>query len=62
MDLAAAVEFDAAAAHRNLQAVRPGMVVFEVSAKTGQGLDRWLEFLTACQKPGRPAGPESDSR
>lgn len=61
MDLAAAVEFDAAAAHRNLQAVRPGMTVFEVSAKTGQGLDRWLQFLTACQRPGRRVVPESGS-
>src|SRR5947209_9268172 len=29
-DLAAAVEFDAAAAHRSIQAVRPGMPAFEV--------------------------------
>src|SRR5262249_31655388 len=34
VDLAGAVEFDAAAAHRNIRAVRPGMDVFEVSAKT----------------------------
>src|SRR3982751_102276 len=33
MDLAAAVEFDLAAARRNIEAVRPGMRVFEVSAK-----------------------------
>jgi hydrogenase nickel incorporation protein HypB len=45
MDLASAVEFDAAAAHRNIQAVRPGMEIFEVSAKTGQGMDRWMSFL-----------------
>ncbi|HZV07032.1 MAG TPA: hydrogenase nickel incorporation protein HypB [Gemmataceae bacterium] len=45
MDLAAAVEFDAVAAHRNIQAVRPGMETFEVSAKSGQGMDRWLNFL-----------------
>jgi hydrogenase nickel incorporation protein HypB len=47
MDLAAAVEFDATAAHRNIQAVRPGMQVFEVSAKTGQGMEQWLRYLTA---------------
>jgi hydrogenase nickel incorporation protein HypB len=47
MDLAAAVEFDATAAHRNIQAVRPGIETFEVSAKTGQGMDRWLNFLVA---------------
>ena len=46
MDLAAAVEFDAAAAHRSIQAVRPGMEVFEVSSKTGEGaLEQWLQFL-----------------
>jgi hydrogenase nickel incorporation protein HypB len=44
-DLASATEFDRAAAHRNIQSVRPGMRVFEVSAKTGEGMDRWLSFL-----------------
>ncbi len=46
-DLAAAAEFDAAAAHRSIQAVRPGLEVFEVSAKTGAGLGPWLDFLLA---------------
>jgi hydrogenase nickel incorporation protein HypB len=45
IDLAAAVEFDSGAAHDNIQAVRPGMQVFEVSAKTGVGLEGWLHFL-----------------
>lgn len=45
MDLAAAVEFDSAAAHDNIQAIRPGMRVFEVSAKTGAGMDELLQFL-----------------
>lgn len=45
MDLAAAVEFDAAAAQRSIQAVRPGMETFEVSAKTGQGMEDFLDFL-----------------
>jgi hydrogenase nickel incorporation protein HypB len=45
MDLATAVEFDRPAAHRNIQSVRPGMQVFEVSAKTGQGMEEWLGFL-----------------
>jgi hydrogenase nickel incorporation protein HypB len=53
MDLAAAVEFDAAAAHRNIQAVRPGMRVFHVSAKTGEGMDEWLHFLRARRAEGR---------
>jgi hydrogenase nickel incorporation protein HypB len=46
-DLAAAVEFDAAAAHRNIQAVRPGMQVFELSAKSGEGMGEWLNYLHA---------------
>ena len=45
IDLAAAVEFDRAAAHRNIESVRPGMQIFELSAKTGQGMDEWLHFL-----------------
>ena len=45
MDLASAVEFDRDAAHRNIQSVRPGMRVFEVSSKTGQGMEEWLGFL-----------------
>lgn len=45
VDLADAVEFDAAAALRSIQAVRPGMEVFEVSSRTGAGMDRCLGFL-----------------
>jgi hydrogenase nickel incorporation protein HypB len=45
MDLAAAVEFDEAAAMANVQAVRPGMQVFKVSSKTGAGMDDYLQFL-----------------
>ena len=51
MDLAAAVEFDDAAARRNIQAVRPGMKIFEVSAKTGQGLKQWTELLEDRRSP-----------
>jgi hydrogenase nickel incorporation protein HypB len=45
MDLAAAVGFDGAAAHRNIQAVRPGIQVWEVSARSGEGMKQWLRFL-----------------
>src|ERR1700752_2869203 len=45
MDLAAAVDFDEAAAIRNVHAVRPGMEVFKISAKTGEGMDDCLQFL-----------------
>ena len=45
VDLAGAVEFDLAAARDNIQRVRPGMQIIEVSAKTGEGMDEWLQFL-----------------
>lgn len=44
-DLTDAVEFDRAAAHDNVQAVRPGMSILEVSAKTGEGMEGWLAYL-----------------
>jgi hydrogenase nickel incorporation protein HypB len=46
IDLAAAVEFDELAANANIQAVRPGMRVFKVSAKTDEGMDNCLQFLS----------------
>jgi hydrogenase nickel incorporation protein HypB len=45
IDLAAAVEFDELAANANIQAVRPAMRVFKVSAKTDEGMDDCLQFL-----------------
>lgn len=47
MDLAVAVEFDAAAAHDNIQSVRPGMRIFQVSAKTGIGMDELVALFAA---------------
>ena len=45
-DLAAAVEFEEDAALANIQAVRPGMPVFRVSARNGDGMDNYLRFIT----------------
>jgi hydrogenase nickel incorporation protein HypB len=45
IDLSAAAEFDRGAALRNVQSVRPGMLVFEVAAKTGEGMDQVVGFL-----------------
>ncbi|HEX4007417.1 MAG TPA: hydrogenase nickel incorporation protein HypB [Acidobacteriaceae bacterium] len=47
VDLAAAVDFDEPAMTANIQAVRPGMPHFLVSAKTGSGMQPYLAFLTA---------------
>jgi hydrogenase nickel incorporation protein HypB len=46
-DLASAVEFDAPAARQNILAVRPGIEILELSAKTGAGMDAWLDRLRA---------------
>jgi hydrogenase nickel incorporation protein HypB len=46
IDLADAVEFNWDAAYGNIQAVRPGMQVFRLSAKTGEGMEGYLQFLS----------------
>src|ERR1700687_3237024 len=56
-DLAAAVEFDEFTANRNIQAVRPGMGILKVSAKTGEGLPEYLGFLKR-----RQLGPQVGQR
>jgi len=47
VDLAEAVEFDDPAMNNNIQSVRPGMPVFRVSAKTGDGMEELLRFLAS---------------
>jgi len=54
MDLAAAVEFDERTVQQNIQAVRPSMEVFKVSAKTGEGMSAYLEFLEQRRASSRP--------
>lgn len=53
MDLAAAAEFDMTAARRNIQSVRPGMHVLEVSSKTGQGMEEGISFLQGQMEASR---------
>ncbi len=45
VDLAEPCEFDREAALKNIQLVRPGMPVFETSAKTGCGVEQWIDHL-----------------
>jgi hydrogenase nickel incorporation protein HypB len=45
IDMAEAAEFDGEAAMRNIEAVRPGMRVIQVSAKSGAGMQQWLEAV-----------------
>jgi hydrogenase nickel incorporation protein HypB len=44
MDMAEAADFDLAAARRNIESVRPGMQIFEVSAKAGSGMPEVFQF------------------
>jgi hydrogenase nickel incorporation protein HypB len=44
-DIAVAIDFDRELLLRNIERVRPGVTVFEVSAKTGEGLDAWDAYL-----------------
>jgi hydrogenase nickel incorporation protein HypB len=60
MDLAEAVEFDACAAHANIQSVRPGMEVIRVSSKSGFGMDDWIAFLTNSRQRLRSSAPLQD--
>lgn len=53
VDLAAAVEFDEALARRNIQAVRPGMHVLKTSAKSGEGIAEYLDFLEQLRQRSR---------
>jgi len=45
MDLADAAEFDVAMARHNIESVRPGMRIFEVSSKTSLGMEAIFQFL-----------------
>jgi hydrogenase nickel incorporation protein HypB len=56
-DLAVVVEFDEVAARQNIQAVRPGMEILKLSAKTGEGMDEYLEFLERKRARARVAAP-----
>ena len=45
MDLASACDYKRDAALGNIRQLAPKALVFETSAKTGQGMDAWREFL-----------------
>ena len=44
-ELAQAAEFDWEAARKSIESVRPGMRIFRLSAKTGEGMADYLDFL-----------------
>lgn len=61
MDLAEAVEFDESSVLANIQAVRPGMNVFKVSAKTGQGMQEFLKHLRSRFADIRDSVPQTET-
>ncbi|HTW31170.1 MAG TPA: hydrogenase nickel incorporation protein HypB [Candidatus Sulfotelmatobacter sp.] len=44
-ELAETVEFNWDAARKSIESVRPGMKIFRLSAKTGEGMQEFLDFL-----------------
>lgn len=57
IDLLPHLDFDLAAFYRNLREINPTVTVFEVSARTGAGLDAWVDWLA---DPGLPSTNERD--
>ena len=45
MDLADTLDWDLTACRKYIQQVHPGAYTFELSAKTGDGMDAWLDYL-----------------
>lgn len=51
IDLAAPCGFDRDLALKNINEIRPGIRIFETSAKTGVGMSDWLAYLTEQTVP-----------
>jgi hydrogenase nickel incorporation protein HypB len=49
LDLLPHLDFDLPAFHANLRAVNPNAAVIEMSVRTGAGVDRWCDWLTAAR-------------
>ena len=45
MDLLPHVDFDIANFRRSIQGLNPGVEVFELSCKTGEGIERWCSWI-----------------
>lgn len=50
LDLAPHLDWDLAACRRSIQRVHPGVFIFELSARTGQGMDPWCSYLEGLVK------------
>lgn len=47
MDLAPHLDWDIRLCRDYLRKIRPGVFIFELSAKTGQGMNSWIEYLSS---------------
>ena len=47
MDLEDALDWDLKACQRSIQSVHPGMMMLKLSAKTGDGMEAWLDYLAS---------------
>jgi hydrogenase nickel incorporation protein HypB len=52
IDIAVPCGFDRDLALKNINEIRPGIRIFETSAKTGAGMEEWLGYL-AEERAGR---------
>jgi hydrogenase nickel incorporation protein HypB len=61
LDLLSYVDYDLARVRREALAVNPRLRIFELSCRTGEGLDAWCAWLTAFAQ-GAPAMKEDKHR
>lgn len=59
MDLAEPCGFDRDLALKNIREIRPGIRIFETSAKTGSGMKEWLDYLVT--EIGGAGGAEAET-
>jgi hydrogenase nickel incorporation protein HypB len=60
LDLAQACNYNREATLANLRRLAPGAPVFELSAKTGQGMDAWCSFLIRQHEALQARNPLAD--
>lgn len=51
IDIAQPCGFNREQAIQNINEIRPGIRIFETSARTGQGMNDWLDYLAAQRTP-----------
>jgi hydrogenase nickel incorporation protein HypB len=56
IDIAAACGFDRDTALKNIEQIRPGIRIFETSARTGAGMAEWLGYLAEERGLRSPVG------